>query len=104
MKIIFVYITTKNKAEARKIGNTLLGERLAACVNIIDDAESLYWWKGKIQNDKEAILIAKTKESLARDLVKKVKEIHSYSLPDIVVLPILGGSREYLSWIGKETK
>ena len=104
MKLNLVYITAKNKEEARKIGKELLKVRLAACVNIVDKMNSLYWWEGKIQDDNEAVLIAKTKESLVKELVEKVKSIHSYSCPCIISLPILDGNKEYLDWLEKETK
>ncbi len=103
MKLNLVYITAKNKDEARKIGKELLKARLAACVNIVDKMNSLYWWEGKIQDDNEAVLIAKTKESLVKELVEKVKSIHSYSCPCIVSWPIERGNSEYLNWIHNAT-
>ena len=104
MKLNLIYITTKNKDEARRIGKELLKLRLAACVNIIDNINSLYWWEGKIQDDNEVILIAKTKESLVKELIEKVKSLHSYSCPCIISLPILDGNKAYLEWLKKETK
>ncbi len=104
MKLRLVYITTKDKAEARKIGRELVKERLVACVNIIEGMNSLYWWGSKIQDDQEAILIAKTKESLVKELIKKVKSLHSYATPCIISLPILDGNKDYLDWLNKETK
>ncbi len=104
MKLNIVYITTKNKDEARKIGRELVKARLAACVNIIDKMNSMYWWEDKIQDGNEAILIAKTKESLVKELVEKVKSLHSYSCPCVISLPILDGNKEYLDWLQKETK
>ena len=104
MKLNLVYITTKNKLEARKIGRELVKARLAACVNIIDGMNSMYWWEGKIQDDNEAILIAKTKETLVKELIEKVKSLHSYSCPCIISLPILDGNKDYLEWLDKETK
>jgi periplasmic divalent cation tolerance protein len=104
MKLNLVYITTKDKDEARRIGKELVKTRLAACVNIIDNMNSMYWWEGKIQDDQEVILIAKTKQSLVKKLIKKVKSIHSYSTPCIVSLPILDGNSDYLDWLEKETK
>ena len=104
MKLNIVYITTKNKDEARKIGRELVKARLSACVNIIDKMNSMYWWENKIQDDNEAILIAKTKESLVEEVVEKVKSLHSYSCPCIISLPILDGNKEYLDWLQKETK
>jgi len=103
MKLNIVYITAKDKEEARKIGRELVETRLAACVNIIDNMNSMYWWEGRLQDDNETVLIAKTKESLVPELIKKVKALHSYSCPCIVSLPILDGNKEYLDWLEKET-
>jgi periplasmic divalent cation tolerance protein len=104
MTFNIIYITTKDKAEAEKIGKALVESKLAACVNIIDGMTAIYRWEGKIQEANEAILIAKTKETLVPELTEKVKSIHSYSCPCIIALPILGGSDEYLEWISSETK
>ncbi|UCB57282.1 MAG: divalent-cation tolerance protein CutA [Candidatus Omnitrophota bacterium] len=104
MKFSFVYITAKNKEEARKIGKELVASRLAACVNIIDNMNSIYRWEGKIQDDNEAVLIAKTKESLMDELIEKVKSLHSYSCPCVISLPVLNGNKDYLAWLAKETK
>ncbi len=104
MKFNFIYITTKDKAQAKKIGRQLVESRLAACVNIIEGMNSLYWWEGKIHDEQEAILIAKTKESLVKEVIDKVKSLHSYSIPCIVSLPILSGNKDYLQWLYKQTK
>ena len=97
--IVFAYIAVKNKSEAKKIGKVLLQERLAACVNIFDNMESLYWWKGRIQNQKETVLIAKTSKKLFPKLSKKVKAIHSYSVPCILQLEVKDGNKEYVGWL-----
>ena len=99
MKIVFAYIITPSKAEAKKIGKVLLQSRLAACVNIFDKMESMYWWKGKIQNDKEVVLIAKTTKKLFPRLSKKVRSIHSYSVPCILQLEVKDGNKEYIKWL-----
>ncbi|MDD5440537.1 MAG: divalent-cation tolerance protein CutA [Candidatus Omnitrophica bacterium] len=104
MKFSLVYITAKNKDEAKRIGEALVAERLAACVNIIEGMNSMYWWDGKIEYDSEAVLIAKTRASLVKALIAKVKSAHSYSCPCIVALPILDGNKDYLLWIEKETR
>ena len=104
MAVVFIYVTTGSMEEARTIGNKLVSDRLAACVNIIDNVSSMYWWEGEIQDDKEVILIAKTKESLVPELVEKVRSMHSYSCPCIVSLPILNGNRAFLDWVVEETK
>lgn len=103
MKFSFIYITAKDKNEARRIGREIVKVRLAACVNIIDKMESIYWWKGKIEKGKEVVLIAKTRKNLVSKLIKKVKQLHSYDCPCIVELPITAGNREYLSWIKAST-
>lgn len=104
MKFNFIYMTTKDKAEARKIGKALVSERLAACVNIIDNVNSMYWWEGKVQDDNEVVMIAKTRKSLVPELIKKVKLLHSYSCPCVIALPIEDGNKDFLKWMKKETK
>lgn len=104
MPVNFIYVTTKDKAEARRIGRELVESRLAACVNVIDSVNSMYWWKGKVQDESEAVLIAKTKDSLAGELIAKVKSLHSYSCPCVVVLPVLDGNPDFLKWVEDETK
>ena len=104
MRFSMVYVTAKDKDEAKAIGRGLLEEKLAACVNIIDSVSSIYWWKGKIEEAEEAVLIAKTKETLVPELIKKVKSRHSYECPCIVSLPIQDGYPLFLDWIKNETK
>ena len=104
MKFNLIYVTTRDKEEAKKIGRALVEARLAACVNIMDKMNSIYWWEGKVNEDNEAVLIAKTKESLVPELIEKVKSMHSYKCPCIVSLPLLEGNKDYLEWIEKETK
>lgn len=104
MKIVFAYVTTKNKSEAKNIGKVLLQERLAACINIFDNMSSMYWWKGKsdsyrIEEANETVLIAKTTKKLFPKLSKKVKSIHSYSVPCILQLEVKDGNKEYMKWI-----
>ncbi len=103
-KLSFVYITARDKDEARRIGRALVEGRLAACVNVLDGMNSMYWWKGEVQDDAEAVLIAKTRESLVPELVAKVRELHSYECPCIVAVPILDGSADFLKWIEMETR
>lgn len=104
MQFNLVYITTKDKKEARKIGRELVELRLAACANIVDGMESIYWWKGKIEKNREAVLLVKTQKKLISKLIKKVKELHSYECPCIEVLPITGGNPEYLAWLKEGTR
>ncbi len=104
MKTSFIYITASSNEEAMAIAKELVSKRLAACANIIDNINSIYWWDGKIQNDKEVVLIAKTKESLVPRLIEKVKSLHSYECPCIVSLPIADGNKAFLDWIVEETE
>jgi periplasmic divalent cation tolerance protein len=104
MKIHLIYITAGNMDEARIIAKELVSNRLAACVNILNNIESLYWWEGKIQYEKEVVLIAKTKEHLVTELIDKVKSVHSYSCPCVVSVPIVEGNKQFLKWVEEETR
>ena len=99
---IVVFITTKDAEEAEKIGKTLVKRRQAACVNIIPEVSSHFWWKDKLDSSKECLLVVKTRDSLLPDIIKSVKKIHSYSVPEIIALPIVGGNPDYLDWIDSE--
>ena len=98
-KLIFSYIVCKNKSEAKKIGKVLLESRLCACVNIFDNMNSMYWWKGKIEEANETVLIAKTTKKLFPKLSAKVKSLHSYSVPCILQLEVRDGNKEYVKWL-----
>jgi len=92
-------VTAASKDEAGKIASVLIKERLAACVNIIGNMHSLFRWQGKVDNAKETLLIIKTRKALLNKLIKKVKSIHSYEVPEIIALPIAGGDKKYLKWL-----
>jgi periplasmic divalent cation tolerance protein len=98
----FVYITTSSKEESKTIGKKLVEEKLAACVNIISSIESIYLWKGQIEEDNESLLIAKTKSENIDKIIKRVKEIHSYETPAILAIPIIEGSKDYLDYLESE--
>lgn len=102
-KYVLVYITSKDKAEAKKIGAFLLKKRLAACVNVFQNMDSMYWWKGKIEEAAEAVLIVKTRRELAEKVIAAVKKLHSYQCPCVLALDVSDGNKDYLDWIGKET-
>jgi periplasmic divalent cation tolerance protein len=99
MDEIVVFITAPNEDEAAKIAKALVEARLAGCVNIIKDIRSIYGWHGKIEDDKEDLMIIKTQKNLFDPLMEKVKELHSYTVPEIIALPIITGSKEYLKWL-----
>jgi periplasmic divalent cation tolerance protein len=96
---IVVYVTAPNEDEAAAIAKTLVGERLAACVNIVRPIRSVYMWQGKIEDDTEVLMIMKTQASLFDRLCRKVKELHSYSVPEVIALPVVSGSDDYLAWL-----
>lgn len=96
------YITTPSKEAALLIGKHLLEKNLAACINILDNMTSLYRWQGKVQEDKECIVIAKTTVQKQGDLMKEVKRNHEYDCPCIVFYPIINGLTEYTDWISSE--
>ncbi len=100
---ILVLITASSEKEAEKIGRTLVKEELAACVNLLGGIRSTFRWKGEISSEREVLLLAKTKDRLFEKLKKRVVELHSYKVPEIIALPILAGLEEYLSWVEKET-
>ena len=104
MKVNFIYMTAGSKDEARKIGKELVISRLAACVNILGNMNSFYMWQGKVQDDTEIVMIAKTTEDRVPELVEKVKSLHSYDCPCIVSIPILDGNQAFLDWIAEEVK
>jgi len=104
MKFVFVYITTKDYQEAKKIGKYLVEKRLAACINIIDNIGSMYWWDNKIQDEKETVLIVKTKQAMTEKVINQVKSLHSDTCPCVIVLPILDGNKDFLNWMEKMTK
>ena len=99
MSYKIIITTTTNKEEAVKIVKILLNERLIACANIIGSVLSLYWWRGKIQEDNELMIIMKSNEKLLEKTMKKILEIHSYKIPEILVLPIERGSQPYFNWM-----
>ena len=103
-RAVFVYTTYPSLVEAERIGKALLERRLAACVNVLPGMISHYWWQGVIERGEEVVMIIKTRASLAEGVRAAVKEMHSYTTPAILVLPIEGGEPGYLDWLMQETK
>jgi periplasmic divalent cation tolerance protein len=87
--------------EAREIGRAIVQKELAACANILPGVESIYRWKGKVDQAREVLVIMKTSAARLRELEREVKRLHSYDVPEFIVLPIVAGSKEYLKWIGE---
>lgn len=99
-----VYMTAPTVEEARSIGNELVSLKLAACINIFPNIESIYCWKNEIQTAQEIVFIAKTSEDKVTELTQVVRKRHSDDVPCILSLPITGGNPEFLSWIENETR
>ena len=100
---ISVYIVAADTAEAERIAEALVAERLAACVNILGDVRSVYRWQGAVERADEVAMIAKTTEALFDTLNARVRGLHSYDTPAIVAWPIVAGDAAYLDWIVAET-
>jgi len=103
MDEIVVFITASNEEEAAKIARGLIEARLAGCVNIVRNIRSIYSWQGKIEDEPEVLMIVKTQKKLFGALSAKVRELHSYTVPEIIALPIIEGSEDYLKWLREIT-
>lgn len=101
---IVIFITAPGEDEAAKIARSLVEARLAACVNIVRNIRSIYTWQGNIEDDTEVLMIVKTRKSLFSALSAKVRELHSYDVPEIIALPVIDGSEEYLKWLKESTE
>ena len=96
---IVVLISACSEEEAHKIAELLVKQKKAACVNIVPGVDSLFRWKGKIDSARETLLLAKTRTSLLPQIISLVKEAHSYEVREIIALPIIDGSEDYLKWL-----
>lgn len=101
---IVIFVTASGKQEAEKIASGLVEKRLAACVNIVEKVGSLFHWQGKIDRAEEALLIIKSKKQKLNQIIKLVKSLHSYQMPEIIALPIIGGDKKYLNWIDESLR
>lgn len=102
--VTIIYTTINDEQYARKIASFLIQEQIVACVNIIPEVESIYRWKGRIEEEKEIILIAKTVDENVKKAINRIKELHTYETPDIIAIPIIDGNNEYLDYIKRETE
>jgi len=102
-QFIVIFVTAANRVEAEQIGQFLVEKKLAACCNIVDSIYSIFHWERKICQDNEVMLMLKTVKKNFDLIVTEVKKLHSYETPEIIALPIIAGSDDYLNWIRKET-
>ncbi|MFA5100742.1 MAG: divalent-cation tolerance protein CutA [Candidatus Omnitrophota bacterium] len=101
---IVILITAANKNEARRIAAALVERKLVACVNMIDRVSSLFWWKGKIDKAVEVLMAVKSTRVKLPRIITLVKSMHSYAVPEIIALPVVGGSSDYLDWIDESIR
>jgi len=100
---IIVFITTSDEQEAENIAQLLLNKRLIACCNMVGGVRSMFRWQGALEIENECLMIIKTRSSLLDEVVEAVKSAHSYEVPEIIAVPVIGGNQDYLKWIGDET-
>ncbi|MBI5038518.1 MAG: divalent-cation tolerance protein CutA [Nitrospirae bacterium] len=102
-EFIIVLITASSAEEGEKIATSLIDHHLVACVNMVPSVKSFFFWEGKSAQESEVLLIAKSRRPLLDKIVEHVKKTHSYKVPEIIALPIIGGSEEYLKWVREST-
>ncbi len=104
MEEVVVFVTAPSLAEGEIIGRYLVENRLVACANVIPGVTSIFRWKGNICREAEVLLILKTRKDLSERVLAEIKKRHSYSVPEVIVLPIVGGSEDYLAWVRESTQ
>lgn len=101
---IVVFVTTPSEEEAARISRSLVEARLVACANVLPRVRSIFRWEGKVTEEQESLIVLKTRSGLMKQVEKAIKKMHSYSVPEIIAIPIAQGSAEYLSWIRDVTR
>lgn len=104
MEPIIVLVIASNLEEAARLARALVEQRLAACVNMISGLRSTYWWQGRVEDADEVLLVSKTARHLLPAATRLVQSLHSYAIPEVLALPIVGGSVPYLEWLAKEVR
>ena len=102
--VLFAYITCPDADAARRIGKTLVAERIAACVNILPGMESFYRWNDRVESGREAVLIAKIPDGARESLLERVIDLHPDETPCVAFLPVAGGNPDYLDWVARESE
>jgi periplasmic divalent cation tolerance protein len=101
--VIWVYVTARDNGEALLLAETLVGEGIAACANVLGPATSVYRWEGEVRRDTETPLVVKTRRSLLAQVVARVRELHSYEVPCVVALEAVGGNPDFMDWVRSQT-
>lgn len=101
---VMIVIATSTEEEAEKIGKTLVEEKLAASANIIPSIKSFFFWKGEFNSVSEAIILLNTRHDLFEKIQQRARELHSYELPEVIAVPILAGSSDFLAWVKENTR
>lgn len=101
---IVVFITAASRKQAEDIASKLIEKKLAACVNILEGVKSLFWWEGKVDRAKESLLIVKSRKDRLQKIIKLARALHSYDVPEVIALPIVGGYNAYLRWIDESVR
>ena len=104
MSETITFSTCKDVRQAHRIARALVKEKLAACVNIVPGVASIYTWEGKVEEGKEVLLVIKSRSALSKKLAARVKALHSYSVPEVVTIPIASGNPDYLRWVRESTR
>ena len=100
---IVILATAMNTEEANKIAKKLVDDKLVACVNMVENVSSVFRWEGKVDEAKEVLMILKSRKDLFEKIAETIKSLHSYSVPEIIALPIIDGNQDYLNWIKEST-
>ncbi|MCS7171511.1 MAG: divalent-cation tolerance protein CutA [Aquificaceae bacterium] len=95
----YVVLITVPVEKAKELAEHIINNKLGACVNMVPEVDSLYWWKGNVERDKESLLVVKTSARKFKDLLEGVKSVHPYTVPEIIALPIVAGNENYINWI-----
>lgn len=103
-RYVVILITAPGVTTAKNLGKKLVEEKLAACVNVVPGLTSYYWWEGEVQEDSEVLLIVKTLKTKVGDLIKRVKELHPYQVPEVIAIEIKEGLDDYLRWMDESLK